>query len=106
MVKLTDAQKAELEALEKLSDDEIDLSDIPEQPIDWSKSQGRDVLRSPTGRTSPSGWTGTSWTGSRNRPKLHEEAHQEDQPRPSWSTSGRVTVPRQKSAPRTLRRTI
>ncbi len=39
MVKLTDAQKAELEALEKLSEDEIDLSDIPEQPIDWSKAK-------------------------------------------------------------------
>ena len=39
MVKLTDEQKAELEALEKLSDDEIDLSDIPERPIDWSKAK-------------------------------------------------------------------
>ena len=39
MVKLTDEQKAELEALEKLSDDEIDLSDIPEQPIDWSNAK-------------------------------------------------------------------
>ena len=35
MVKLTKAQKAELEALEKLSDDELDLSDIPERLIDW-----------------------------------------------------------------------
>ena len=39
MVKLTKEQKAELEALDKLSDDEIDLSDIPEQPIDWSKAK-------------------------------------------------------------------
>ena len=39
MVKLTDAQKAELEALEKLSDDEIDFSAIPERPIDWSKAK-------------------------------------------------------------------
>ena len=40
MVKLTDAQKAELEALEKLSDDEIDLSDIPEMPqADWSTAK-------------------------------------------------------------------
>ena len=39
MVKLTDAQKAELEALEKLPDDEINFSDIPEQPIDWSKAK-------------------------------------------------------------------
>ena len=39
MVKLTEAQKAELEALEKLSDDELDLSDIPERPIDWSKAK-------------------------------------------------------------------
>ena len=39
MVKLTEAQKAELEALEKLSDDELDLSDIPERPIDWSMAK-------------------------------------------------------------------
>ena len=40
MVKLTDAQKAEVETLEKLSDDEIDLSDIPEMTdIDWSKAK-------------------------------------------------------------------
>ena len=39
MVKLTEAQKAELEALEKLSDEELDLSDIPEGPIDWSKAK-------------------------------------------------------------------
>ena len=39
MVKLTEAQIAELEALEKLSDDEIDLSDIPERPIDWSTAK-------------------------------------------------------------------
>ena len=39
MVKLTEAQKAELEALEKLSDDKIDFSDIPERPIDWSKAK-------------------------------------------------------------------
>ena len=39
MVKLTDEQKAELEALEKLSDDEIDFSDIPERPIDWSTAK-------------------------------------------------------------------
>ena len=39
MVKLTEEQRAELEALEKLSDDEIDLSDIPEQPINWSKAK-------------------------------------------------------------------
>ena len=39
MVKLTDEQKAELESLEKLSDDEIDFSDIPERPIDWSTAK-------------------------------------------------------------------
>ena len=40
MVKLTDAQKAELEALEKLSDDEIDLSDIPEMTeAEWAKAK-------------------------------------------------------------------
>ena len=42
MVKLTDAQKAELEALEKLSDDEIDLSDIPEMTeAEWAKAKRR-----------------------------------------------------------------
>ena len=39
MVKLTEEQKAQLEALEKLPDDQIDLSDIPEKPIDWSKAR-------------------------------------------------------------------
>ena len=40
MVKLTDAQKAELEALEKLSDDDIDLSDIPEiTEEEWAKAK-------------------------------------------------------------------
>ena len=39
MVKLTEEQKAELAALEKLSDNEIDFSDIPELPIDWSKAR-------------------------------------------------------------------
>ena len=36
MPKLTDQQRAELQALEEIPDDEIDLSDIPERDIDWS----------------------------------------------------------------------
>ena len=39
MVKLTEQQKKELEALANMPDDEIDLSDIPERPIDWSKAR-------------------------------------------------------------------
>lgn len=39
MVKLTDEQRAELEALEGMPDDQIDFSDIPERPIDWSKAK-------------------------------------------------------------------
>ena len=39
MVKLTNQQKRELEALHNMSDDEIDFSDIPERPIDWSKAR-------------------------------------------------------------------
>ena len=39
MVKLTDEQKKRLEALDNISDDEIDFSDIPESPIDWSKAR-------------------------------------------------------------------
>ena len=39
MVKLTDEQKAMLEALDKIPDNEIDFSDIPERPIDWSKAR-------------------------------------------------------------------
>ena len=39
MVKLTDEQKAEIDALENLSDDELDLSDIPEQPIHWATAK-------------------------------------------------------------------
>ncbi len=36
---MTDQQKAELAALAAMSDDEIDTSDIPEVPIDWSKAR-------------------------------------------------------------------
>lgn len=39
MVKLTEQQKKELEALANMPDDEIDLADIPERPIDWSKAR-------------------------------------------------------------------
>ena len=39
MVKLTEEQKAMLEALDKIPDEEIDFSDIPERPIDWSKAR-------------------------------------------------------------------
>ena len=40
MVKLTDEQRAELEALEAMPDDQIDYSDIPEMTdTDWSKAK-------------------------------------------------------------------
>ena len=39
MVKLTDEQRAMLRALDEIPDDQIDLSDIPERPIDWSKAR-------------------------------------------------------------------
>ena len=39
MVKLTEEQRKELEALRNVPDEEIDLSDIPERPIDWSKAK-------------------------------------------------------------------
>ena len=40
MVKLTDEQRAELEALEAMPDDQIDFSDIPEMTdADWSKAK-------------------------------------------------------------------
>ena len=39
MAKLTDQQRAELQALEEMSGDEIDLSDIPERDIDWSTAR-------------------------------------------------------------------
>ena len=40
MVKLTDEQKAELEALEAMTDDQIDYSDIPEMTeAQWSKAK-------------------------------------------------------------------
>ena len=39
MVKLTDEQEAMLEALDKIPDSEIDFSDIPKRPIDWSKAK-------------------------------------------------------------------
>ena len=40
MVKLTEEQKAEIEALEAMPDDQIDYSDIPEMTeVDWSKAK-------------------------------------------------------------------
>ncbi len=39
MTKLTEQQKAELKALEEMRDEDIDLSDIPEGPIDHSKGR-------------------------------------------------------------------
>ena len=40
MVKLTDEQRAELEALEAMPDDRIDYSDIPEMTKEeWSKAK-------------------------------------------------------------------
>ena len=39
MAKLTEKQKAEIEALKAMRDDEIDLSDIPERDIDWSTAR-------------------------------------------------------------------
>ena len=42
MVKLTDEQRAELEALEAMPDDRIDYSDIPEMTkAEWSKAKRR-----------------------------------------------------------------
>jgi uncharacterized protein (DUF4415 family) len=39
MAELTEQQKAELQALAEMSDDEIDISDIPERDIDWSTAR-------------------------------------------------------------------
>ena len=39
MVKLTEEQKAELQALAEMPDEDIDLSDIPDRPIDWPKAR-------------------------------------------------------------------
>ncbi len=39
MAKLTEEQQAELRALEEMSDEEIDFSDIPERDVDWSKAR-------------------------------------------------------------------
>lgn len=39
MPELTEKQKAELDALNNLPDDQIDTSDIPAKPIDWSKAR-------------------------------------------------------------------
>ena len=39
MAELTEQQKAELQALAEMSDDDIDLSDIPERDIDWSTAR-------------------------------------------------------------------
>ncbi len=39
MTDLTQEQEAELQALEELSEEDIDFSDIPDRPIDWSTAQ-------------------------------------------------------------------
>ena len=39
MTKLTDDQQAELRALAEMSEEEIDFSDIPNRPVDWSTAQ-------------------------------------------------------------------
>lgn len=39
MPKLTEQQKAQLDALAAMQDDQIDTSDIPSKPIDWSKAR-------------------------------------------------------------------
>ena len=39
MTKLTEEQKAELQALEEMSEEDIDFSDIPDRPVDWSTAQ-------------------------------------------------------------------
>ena len=38
MPKLTEEQEAQLDALKNLPDDQIDTSDVPERPINWSKA--------------------------------------------------------------------
>ena len=48
-MKLTEKQKAMLDALDKMPDDEIDYSDIPARPIDWSKAR-RGVFYRPVKR--------------------------------------------------------
>ena len=39
MTKLTDDQQAELRSLAEMSEEEIDFSDIPNRPVDWSTAQ-------------------------------------------------------------------
>ena len=46
MAKLTEEQQAELKALEEMPEEYIDLSDIPERPINWSKAR-RGLLYQP-----------------------------------------------------------
>ena len=44
MPKLTEQQKAQLDALAAMQDDQIDTSDIPSKPIDWPESPARPAL--------------------------------------------------------------
>ncbi len=39
MTDLTEAQEAELQALKEMPEEDIDFSDIPDRPIDWSTAQ-------------------------------------------------------------------
>ena len=45
-MKLTEEQKAELQALAEMKDEDIDLSDIPERPVNW-KTARRGVFYRP-----------------------------------------------------------
>lgn len=39
MTELTEEQEAELQALDGIPDEDIDFSEIPDRPIDWSTAQ-------------------------------------------------------------------
>ena len=39
MTEVTGEQEAELEAIEAMTEEDIDFSDIPDRPVDWSTAQ-------------------------------------------------------------------
>ncbi len=76
MVKLNREQKAELEALEAMPDAQIDYSEAPNHPIDWSKAK--------VGMFYKPGWQDVTLRLDRNvvdwfeeRAETPEKAHQE-----------------------------
>ena len=92
MPKLTDQQRAELEALKAMPDEQIEFSDIPEREIDWSKAR-RGMFYQPA-------WKEITLQLEEYVIEWFEENYPDDEThtrrpirRPSWDTSSASDFP-------------